>query len=187
MKAGAQLRATRKEVQRLERELERATAREQELQALMAASATDHARLTALSAEFQGITAEREQLGTTRLAGGGGGTRRLTACCPAMYNRAYMSLRFALLASLSARARTGYDLLQIFDSSIGFVWHAAHTQIYPELRRMEAEGLLESVEVPCGPRAPQARVPDDRIVASRPCASWPVRRWSRLRRKTRTG
>jgi PadR family transcriptional regulator AphA len=70
-----------------------------------------------------------------------------------MYNRAYMSLRFALLASLSARPRTGYDLLQIFDSSVGNVWHAAHTQIYPELRRMEAEGLLESVEVPRGPRA----------------------------------
>lgn len=70
-----------------------------------------------------------------------------------MYNRAYMSLRFALLASLSARPRTGYDLLQIFDSSVGNVWHAAHTQIYPELRRMEDEGLLEGAEVPRGPRA----------------------------------
>ncbi|HTW12990.1 MAG TPA: helix-turn-helix transcriptional regulator [Solirubrobacteraceae bacterium] len=64
-----------------------------------------------------------------------------------------MTLRFALLATLSSRPRTGYDLLRIFDSSVGFVWHAAHTQIYPELRRMEAEGLLESVEVPRGPKA----------------------------------
>ncbi len=64
-----------------------------------------------------------------------------------------MSLRFALLASLSARPRTGYDLLQIFESSVGNVWHAAHTQIYPELRRMEQEGLLEGAQVPRGPRA----------------------------------
>lgn len=63
-----------------------------------------------------------------------------------------MSLRFALLALLSSTPRTGYDLLQIFDRSVAFVWHAPHTQIYPELRRMEAEGLLASEELPRGER-----------------------------------
>lgn len=63
-----------------------------------------------------------------------------------------MSLRFALLATLSAGPRTGYDLLRIFDSSVGYVWHAPHTQIYPELRRMEADGWLTSEEVPRGPK-----------------------------------
>lgn len=63
-----------------------------------------------------------------------------------------MSLRFALLASLSAAPRTGYDLVRIFDRSVDFVWHAPHTQIYPELRRLEAEGLLEGREIPRGPR-----------------------------------
>jgi PadR family transcriptional regulator AphA len=64
-----------------------------------------------------------------------------------------MSLRFALLAVLSSRPRTGYDLLQIFDSSVDSVWHAPHTQIYPELRRMEADGLLAAEEVPRGPNS----------------------------------
>jgi len=87
-----------------------------------------------------------------------------------------MTLRFALLASLSARPRTGYDLLRIFDSSVGFVWHAAHTQIYPELRRMEAEGLLESVEVPRGPRAHKReyRITDRGLETLRTLASTPV-------------
>jgi PadR family transcriptional regulator, regulatory protein AphA len=87
-----------------------------------------------------------------------------------------MTLRFAILASLSARPRTGYDLLQIFDSSVGFVWHAAHTQIYPELRRMEAEGLLESVEVPRGPKAHKReyRITERGLETLRTLASTPV-------------
>jgi DNA-binding PadR family transcriptional regulator len=68
-----------------------------------------------------------------------------------------MSLRFALLALLSSTPRTGYDLLQIFDRSVAFVWHAQHTQIYPELRRMEAEGLLASEELPRGERGIKRR------------------------------
>jgi DNA-binding PadR family transcriptional regulator len=87
-----------------------------------------------------------------------------------------MTLRFALLASLSARPRTGYDLLQIFDSSVGFVWYAAHTQIYPELRRMEAEGLLASVEVPRGPKAHKReyRITEQGLNTLRQLASTPV-------------
>jgi PadR family transcriptional regulator AphA len=68
-----------------------------------------------------------------------------------------MSLRFALLALLSSTPRTGYDLLRIFDRSVAFVWHAPHTQIYPELRRMEAEGLLSAEELPRGERGIKRR------------------------------
>jgi PadR family transcriptional regulator AphA len=68
-----------------------------------------------------------------------------------------MSLRFALLALLSSTPRTGYDLIGIFDRSVAFVWHAPHTQIYPELRRMEAEGLLSSEELPRGLRGVKRR------------------------------
>ena len=63
-----------------------------------------------------------------------------------------MSLRFALLAVLSAEPMTGYDLLQYFDASVAFIWHAPHSNIYPELRRMEGEGLLDSDELPRGER-----------------------------------
>lgn len=64
-----------------------------------------------------------------------------------------MSLRHALLAILTAEPMTGYDLLKFFDGTVAFVWQAPHTQIYPELRRMEEEGLLEADEVQRGERA----------------------------------
>ncbi len=61
-----------------------------------------------------------------------------------------MSLRAALLALISAGPLTGYDVVKHFRSSVGHVWHAPDSQIYPELRKMQAEGLLEATEVPWG-------------------------------------
>ncbi|MFJ6415325.1 PadR family transcriptional regulator [Paeniglutamicibacter sp. NPDC091659] len=63
-----------------------------------------------------------------------------------------MSLRYALLALLNVEPMTGYDLFKEFETSVGHVWHAPDSQIYPELRRMEAEGLLEGEEIPWGSR-----------------------------------
>ena len=63
-----------------------------------------------------------------------------------------MNLRFALLAMLSADPKTGYELTGSFDRTVAYVWHAPHSQIYPELRRMEEAGLVEAEEVPRGPR-----------------------------------
>ena len=60
--AGAVLRAARKDVQRLERALEKLGDRETALHEQMAASATDHARLGALQVELEALTAEREAL-----------------------------------------------------------------------------------------------------------------------------
>ncbi|MEP7088573.1 MAG: PadR family transcriptional regulator [Nocardioidaceae bacterium] len=62
-----------------------------------------------------------------------------------------MSLRFALLALLSSRPMTGYDIAKHFSQSVAHVWHAPDSQIYPELNRMERDGLLESVPVRWGP------------------------------------
>ncbi|HEY4613826.1 MAG TPA: PadR family transcriptional regulator [Citricoccus sp.] len=61
-----------------------------------------------------------------------------------------MSLRNALLALLVVEPMTGYDLAKRFSSSVGNVWHAPDSQIYPELRRMTQAGLLEAEEVPFG-------------------------------------
>ena len=61
-----------------------------------------------------------------------------------------VSLRYALLALLNVEPMTGYDLYKQFESSVGYVWHAPDSQIYPELRRMERDGLLEGEEVPWG-------------------------------------
>lgn len=63
-----------------------------------------------------------------------------------------MSLRYALLALLSVEPMTGYDLYKEFETSVGHVWHAPDSQIYPELKRMEAEGLLLGEEIPWGQR-----------------------------------
>lgn len=64
-----------------------------------------------------------------------------------------MSLRHALLALLAARPMTGYDLAKQFDVSVAYVWHAPHSQIYPELRKLEAGGLISAESVPRGTRA----------------------------------
>ncbi|PKQ26346.1 MAG: hypothetical protein CVT64_04440 [Actinobacteria bacterium HGW-Actinobacteria-4] len=61
-----------------------------------------------------------------------------------------MSLRHALLALVSGGPLTGYDAVKHFHSSVGHLWHAPDSQIYPELRRMQAEGLLEATAVPWG-------------------------------------
>ena len=40
---------------------------------------------------------------------------------------------------------TGYELTQCFDKSLANAWHASHSQIYPELAKLEDEGMVEVV------------------------------------------
>ena len=61
-----------------------------------------------------------------------------------------MSLRFAILGSLSTAPASGYDLARQFDMGLGWFWSANHSQIYPELRRLEAEGLIEGAVTTVG-------------------------------------
>ena len=63
-----------------------------------------------------------------------------------------MSLRYALLALLRVGPQSGYDLQKKFDTSVGHLWHAPDSQIYPELRKMEAAGLVEAEEQTRGER-----------------------------------
>lgn len=63
-----------------------------------------------------------------------------------------MSLRYALLAILRVGPLSGYDLAKQFSQSVGHVWHAPDSQIYPELRKMESEGLVEGEEQARGAR-----------------------------------
>jgi DNA-binding PadR family transcriptional regulator len=51
------------------------------------------------------------------------------------------TLGYALLALLARQPRTGYELRQAMREPIGFYWTASHSQIYPELARLEAAGL----------------------------------------------
>lgn len=68
-----------------------------------------------------------------------------------------MSLRYALLAVLTAQPMTGYDLARTFHASVGHVWNAPNSQIYPELHRMENDGLIAGEDVTWGSRGTKRR------------------------------
>lgn len=55
-----------------------------------------------------------------------------------------MSLRYALLGFLTTEPASGYRLAQEFGESMGWFWYASHSQIHPELKRMEDERLVTS-------------------------------------------
>jgi DNA-binding PadR family transcriptional regulator len=87
-----------------------------------------------------------------------------------------MSLRYALLALLTAQPMTGYDLAKAFHSSVGHVWHAPDSQIYPELRRMQTAGLVAGDVVPWGPKGSKTeyRITDEGVAAFRTWMSEPL-------------
>jgi DNA-binding PadR family transcriptional regulator len=55
-----------------------------------------------------------------------------------------------ILGLLAWQPRTGYGIKQVTDRSTRFFWGASYGQIYPELRRLEADGLVASREEPRG-------------------------------------
>ena len=61
-----------------------------------------------------------------------------------------MSLRHALLGFLAEQPASGWDLTRRFETTLGAVWPASHPQIYGELRKLLAEGLIKIREQ--GPR-----------------------------------
>lgn len=63
-----------------------------------------------------------------------------------------MSLRHALLGFLGTAPASGYELAREFGESMGWFWYASHSQIYPELHRLEREGLVASSDARRGAR-----------------------------------
>src|SRR5437763_8872952 len=59
----------------------------------------------------------------------------------------HMALGDAILACLTERPMTGYELAKTFDSSIGFFWKADHQQIYRELSKLRDRGYIQGREV----------------------------------------
>jgi len=66
-------------------------------------------------------------------------------------------LGFAILQLFSQMPASGYDLKDRFQSSLGRGWHAYDTQIYRELKRLEAGGYTTG-EVVKGRSGPQRRL-----------------------------
>jgi len=54
-----------------------------------------------------------------------------------------MSLSHILLGLIEQPA-SGYDIKQTFDEALNFFWSASLAQIYPALKKLEAEGLANS-------------------------------------------
>jgi DNA-binding PadR family transcriptional regulator len=58
-----------------------------------------------------------------------------------------VALGDAILACLTERPMTGYELAKTFDASIGFFWKADHQQIYRELSKLRDRGHVQGREV----------------------------------------
>ncbi|MHA3018968.1 PadR family transcriptional regulator [Mycobacterium sp. BMJ-28] len=61
-----------------------------------------------------------------------------------------MSLRIAALGLLVQHPGSGYDLLKRFEKSMANVWPATQSQLYGELNKLSAAGLIEVADT--GPR-----------------------------------
>jgi PadR family transcriptional regulator AphA len=55
---------------------------------------------------------------------------------------AMTTLGYAILGLLAREPLSGYDLASRTRERLGFFWQARHSQIYPELARMEESGLV---------------------------------------------
>ncbi|MEW2305026.1 PadR family transcriptional regulator [Streptomyces sp. NPDC006655] len=70
-----------------------------------------------------------------------------------------MALRNAVMAALLEGEASGYDLAKGFDATVANFWTATPQQLYRELERMEAEGLVTARVVE------QERRPNKRLFA----------------------
>jgi DNA-binding PadR family transcriptional regulator len=59
---------------------------------------------------------------------------------------------YVILGMLGWRPMSGYEIKSLVDGSTRFFWAASYGQIYPELRRLAAAGLIEGKAEPRGGR-----------------------------------
>lgn len=53
-------------------------------------------------------------------------------------------MKYILLGLIAQRERSGYEIKKLFASEVGDFWYSNHSQIYPELLRMERAYLISS-------------------------------------------
>ncbi len=53
------------------------------------------------------------------------------------------TLKYAILGLLYQEDQTGYELMKQFESTLNEFWSAKHSQIYPELKKLNEEGCVE--------------------------------------------
>ena len=53
------------------------------------------------------------------------------------------NLKYAILGLVNREPMTGYDIKKAFEGrALTSFWHAEHSQIYPELKKLVEEGML---------------------------------------------
>src|SRR5919198_5793494 len=62
------------------------------------------------------------------------------------------STAYVILGMLGWRPMSGYEIKSLVDKSTRLFWAASYGQIYPELRRLSAAGLIEGKASPQGGR-----------------------------------
>jgi DNA-binding PadR family transcriptional regulator len=82
------------------------------------------------------------------------------------------TLGYALLGLLAREPLSGYDLARLMRTPVGFFWHARHSQIYPELARLQAHGYV-TYEV-----VPQRDRPDKKVYTITDAGRELVREWA---------
>lgn len=53
------------------------------------------------------------------------------------------ALKYAILGLLYQKPRSGYEMKLEFESALNEFWSAKHSQIYPELKKLADDGLVE--------------------------------------------
>jgi PadR family transcriptional regulator, regulatory protein AphA len=63
------------------------------------------------------------------------------------------AVTWVVLGLIALHPRSGYDIKRVVDGAIRHFWAASYGQIYPELKRLEAEGWIEGSDERNGHRS----------------------------------
>ena len=85
-----------------------------------------------------------------------------------------MSTKHAILAAISSKPQTGYQLGKKIEGSIGFFWSATLQQIYRELGELQAAGWLTHKDVE------QAARPDKKVYRITRAGTDELKKWISL-------
>src|SRR5918997_950310 len=87
------------------------------------------------------------------------------------FGRNMATLGYAILGLLSREELSGYDLAGRMQVRVGHFWEARHSQIYPELARLEEGGLVTHRVVE------QEERPDKKVYEITPAGLAALKEW----------
>jgi len=90
---------------------------------------------------------------------------------PRTHSSHLTTLGYALLGLLARNEGSGYDLTQRLKDPVGFFWCAQHSQIYPELARLEGLNLVQHTPVA------QLERPDKKVYRLTPAGRTALETW----------